>query len=296
MDSLRILTNPYYSAKYILTNLYNRGKYILNRDGIKVFFSKGFNYVSIIMWIYIQRICTIDKILYNMSLSKLLRYMKEERGLDDIINTAYNFRGFGIYKLIMPVQFKEEISLFAKMIHKCSPEVLVEIGTGYGGTLYIFSRYLNSIQKIICVDLDDRFFNLGYFKQRNKFLREFAPNKEIYCVFGNSHDDLIELELSKMLNGKKIDILFIDGDHSYTGLRDDFERYEKYVAQGGIIALHDIASLDYNSGPPKYWKEIKKYGYRTEEIIFRGGRILWGIGVVFIDRIAVGKKEANKKI
>jgi len=220
--------------------------------------------------------------MYRMSLKRLRRYMADERNLNDIIDTAYAFKGFGIYRTIKPTQYKEEITVFAELCQKHSPKVIVEIGTAYGGVLYILSRYLRSCKKIISMDLDDRFYKLGFFRKRTKFIKEFAPDKEMHFMNGNSHDEMIEAELSKILMGEKIDLLFIDGDHSYAGVRDDFERYRKYVAPGGIIALHDVGQLEHVLGPPLYWKEIKQADYKTREIIFQDAKTLWGIGVVFI--------------
>jgi len=37
----------------------------------------------------------------------------------------------------------------------------------------------------------------------------------------------------------KIDFLHIDADHSYEGVKKDFELYSKIVKKGGIISIHD---------------------------------------------------------
>jgi hypothetical protein len=37
----------------------------------------------------------------------------------------------------------------------------------------------------------------------------------------------------------KIDVLFIDGDHSYEGVKTDFELYSKIMSDNGIIIIHD---------------------------------------------------------
>jgi len=54
---------------------------------------------------------------------------------------------------------------------------------------------------------------------------------------------------------KKIDILFIDGDHSYNGVKADYQRYEPFVKDGGLILMHDITYWRF--GVKKLWKEIK---------------------------------------
>ena len=50
---------------------------------------------------------------------------------------------------------------------------------------------------------------------------------------------------------KKIDYLFIDGDHNYDAVKQDFEDWYPHVLEGGIISLHDSAA---NRGGPFFWK------------------------------------------
>jgi len=40
----------------------------------------------------------------------------------------------------------------------------------------------------------------------------------------------------------KIDLLFIDGDHSYEGVKEDFDLYSKILSDNGVIILHDTDS------------------------------------------------------
>lgn len=39
---------------------------------------------------------------------------------------------------------------------------------------------------------------------------------------------------------KNIALLFIDGDHSYEGVKSDYEAWEPFVVSGGVIVFHDI--------------------------------------------------------
>lgn len=43
----------------------------------------------------------------------------------------------------------------------------------------------------------------------------------------------------------EIDILFIDGDHSYLGVKDDIEKYSKFVRPGGRMILHDVCHANH---------------------------------------------------
>lgn len=40
------------------------------------------------------------------------------------------------------------------------------------------------------------------------------------------------------------EFLFIDGDHSYEGIRTDWEAWSPLIAKGGVVALHDSRSCD----------------------------------------------------
>jgi len=41
---------------------------------------------------------------------------------------------------------------------------------------------------------------------------------------------------------RNVDFLFIDGNHSYEGLRADWESWAPLIASGGLVALHDSRS------------------------------------------------------
>lgn len=76
-----------------------------------------------------------------------------------------------------------------------------------------------------------------------------------------------------ILQDIKIDFLFIDGDHSYEGVKKDFELYSQIMNDKGIIVIHDT-DLDYEKslivsedaiknhhsfdGPGKFINELEK--------------------------------------
>ena len=61
----------------------------------------------------------------------------------------------------------------------------------------------------------------------------------ICLLDGDSHSNETKDKLIKLLNGKDIDLLFIDGDHTFDGCKLDFDMYGQLVRPGGIIAIHD---------------------------------------------------------
>jgi hypothetical protein len=80
----------------------------------------------------------------------------------------------------------------------------------------------------------------------------------------------------------RFDAVWIDGDHSYEGVKQDFELALTHATK--IIAFHDIIDSDYHRRMgcfvAKLWAEIKNSGLRTEEIV---GPDWAGIGIVYLE-------------
>lgn len=71
------------------------------------------------------------------------------------------------------------------------------------------------------------------------------------------------------------DFVFIDGDHTYEGVKLDWAWYGPL---GKTVAFHDINLTENAHAVPRAWGEIKGMGYRTVERI---DGYQCGIGVVF---------------
>src|SRR5207237_834975 len=46
-------------------------------------------------------------------------------------------------------------------------------------------------------------------------------------------------EVGRAWVGGSVDLVFIDGDHSAAGCREDWEVWHRHVAPGGAVAFHD---------------------------------------------------------
>lgn len=63
-------------------------------------------------------------------------------------------------------------------------------------------------------------------------------------------------------SARKYDLLIIDGDHSYAGVKADFENYIDFVSCGGFIIFDDYDSAD--------WPEVKRF---VEEEVLTDSRV-----------------------
>ncbi len=87
----------------------------------------------------------------------------------------------------------------------------------------------------------------------------------LYSIDIDKRDDAVDSKLkenwdfimgdSKSVGwDKPVDILFIDGDHTYNGVKADFEKFFPFVKEGGLVLMHDITNRDV--GVKDYWREI----------------------------------------
>ena len=88
-------------------------------------------------------------------------------------------------------------------------------------------------------------------------------NCKFQFVKGNSQCETTIQLATQSSDSAGFDFVFIDGDHSYEGVKRDFELYEPNVRSGGIIALHDIKNPE--TGVPALWDDISSE-YDVKEI------------------------------
>jgi len=105
-------------------------------------------------------------------------------------------------------------------------------------------------------------------------------------ILGNTHYPGTLKRLKEKLNGKSINILFIDAGHTYRAVENDFEMYSPLC--NDIVAFHDInlgrrgkegrkGELE-NRQVWKFWDKLKKGGYKDFSFISIEQRE--GIGVM----------------
>lgn len=86
-------------------------------------------------------------------------------------------------------------------------------------------------------------------------LERFRTNLKRFLSTGKVE---VRKGFSNQLNDefKKIDFLFIDGDHSIKGCKEDYDLYSPKVVKGGYIAFHDYHPDRPELGPTHVINEI----------------------------------------
>jgi len=136
-------------------------------------------------------------------------------------------------------------------------KVYVEIGVLYGGSII---EQMKDSQECIFVGIDpfSGYYGNSYDPHRKVDLTEHLdivknnidennPNNHKYHLLKGFSNEMVD-EFKKL--NLQIDYLFIDGDHSYQGVMDDFKNYSPFVSKDGIIVFDN-----YNDNA---WSEVTK--------------------------------------
>lgn len=122
--------------------------------------------------------------------------------------------------------------------------VVVEIGTRRNRQKAFYEEFLSA--EHIGIDISDR---------------RGTPD-----ILGDSHTQETFQALCKKIKKRNVDLLFIDGDHSYDGVRNDYFMYSPLVERG-IVAVHDIACRREDVRVPLFWSKLirseHRYPYMT---------------------------------
>ena len=216
---------------------------------------------------------------------------RQVRTPEDLFDLASSFNYCGIN--ITSWQKKTEIVALLHLLEPSQPRSVVEIGTASGGTLFLLTEVAARDATILSVDLPGG--RLGgessaarnrYPRWRSRLYRGFARDRQIlHVIRADSQDVATVRDVTRRLPDGKIDFLFIDGDHSYEGVRRDFELYSPLVRPAGLVAFHDIVpSRPEGQGDPgsvpMFWSELKS-GYKVEaELVEDWNWGSCGIGVI----------------
>lgn len=171
------------------------------------------------------------------------------------------------------IQNPNELRLFLDEVALRRPRTAVEIGTAAGGVLYCLAQLAAPDALLIGIDTPEGPYGGGQDEEEWELFSTFVgPGQRLESIRDRSFHQSTKLDLAGLLGGRKVNLLFIDGDHSYGGARSDLEMYREFVAPDGLIVFHDIMMFPETWGRGFdvgiLWRELTAI-HRTREIIDR---------------------------
>ena len=157
---------------------------------------------------------------------------------DPDYETVGDFGSYSIPDIPGIQQIRKEIEEFVSlMLSSGLTRSILEIGLGYFGSTHILWRQF--VDKVISIELShDRVREFGA-STRKFYGRWVLGDAKSSFLIGSSTAVSTLKKAYTFLDGNPVDVLFIDGDHSYEGVLADWLLYNPLVRKGGIVAFHD---------------------------------------------------------
>jgi len=235
---------------------------------------------------------SLSFILSRRKQRQALKEIDACRTVADYISFSSRWLGGGAMQIPM------EIAGALDYVRTERPRYVCEIGTERCGTTLLLSRVLTSAELIIGIDI--------YVKNRYRLQFFQASSQKVHLLNGSSYALGTLRRVESILGEKKLDVLFIDGDHRYEGVRNDFLMYRHLVRENGFVLFHDIVpdhatrygkrTPTFSGGVPILWEQLKA-AYPCREFIRNPGQDGFGIGVLrYSSSIALPKAVAETTV
>lgn len=193
-----------------------------------------------------------------------------ESGPGDVLDTVLDVRpGWTPYR-VLALQHRTELQSFVEYIRGREPKTVVEIGTFLGGTLYVWSRALESTRRVVGVDKP--VWTELVHDGRRELYPTFSTATDVDLVYGDSHDDGTYEAVRERVDD--VDLLFVDGDHTYEGVREDFRTYRDLLGDDGVVAFHDVRRHAEDRAEKE--RRLERVDDLSADLV-RVGRPEWGI-------------------
>jgi len=164
-------------------------------------------------------------------------------------------------------------------IRNTKPKLIVELGTYKGGSLFAMAQAIkdSGLQcKLLGVDTwkGDRhtgFYGNQVFSLVNEIKRKIYNDQNIVLKKKS-----FDMAITRIKNGT-VDILHIDGLHTYKAVKHDFKNWRVKVKKDGVILFHDIQEKKGDFQVYRLWNELKK---KFDYLDFYHSH---GLGLIFLN-------------
>lgn len=141
---------------------------------------------------------------------------------------------------------------------------ILEFGTGAGRTTWVMAKNSPSTAKILTLNLLPTMLDDVKIDEGDWDAIENIKSDSKYTEFFFSNSDIASKITLKSIDSKlfdvdaiteKFDLIFVDGGHSYSYVKNDTEKAFKLLAPGGVIVWDDATSI---SDVSKYLNDLSK--------------------------------------
>lgn len=170
----------------------------------------------------------------------------------------------------------EHVPFSSVLVELLKPSLIVELGVHMGTSYFSFCNAVKNLglnAKCFGVDTWIGDVHAGYYD--SKVYKQVIEMNEQFKMFSvlkrTKFDDAVD-----DFKSSSIDLLHIDGLHTYEAVRNDFYMWLPKMSRKGVVVFHDISVVEDGFGVYKLWFELLE---RFQGFKFEHGN---GLGVLFV--------------
>ena len=144
------------------------------------------------------------------------------------------------------------------IIEKLRPRVFVELGVHKGDSYSAFCQAMEALPGVRCFGIDSwkgdehaSFYGEEVYKELHSY------HEKWYRGFSTLIRSTFDEALERFSDGS-IDLLHIDGRHTYEDVKHDFEMWRPKLSSQGVVLFHDINVVDRGFGVWRFFEELSK--------------------------------------
>lgn len=152
--------------------------------------------------------------------------------------------------------WNEHVPFAMVLIEALRPRKLVELGTHWGISYCAFCQamqYLGVDGRCYAVDNWEGDSDAGFYGQ--EVYEDLKRHHRRYDAFSQMMRTDFNAA-ARTFEDKSVDLLHIDGLHSYDAVTNDYQTWLPKMSDRGVILFHDVAVRDRGFGVWKLWDEL----------------------------------------